>query len=152
MELLYIGRGSAIVNIGQLQKSLIKHEALKTKPYKCTADKLTIGVGRNLDDVGITEDEAIYLLKNDIDRCVSDVGRNIPEWKKHNECRQNVLVELCFNIGINRMLGFKKMLAALQKNDYATAADEMQNSRWYKQVGQRAVTLCEMMRSGEFPK
>ena len=140
------------MNLAELTKSLIKHEALKTKPYKCTADKLTIGVGRNLDDNGITEDEALYLLKNDINRCVSDVGRNIPEWKKHNECRQNVLIELCFNIGINRLLGFKKMLAALQKNDYATAADEMQNSRWFKQVGQRGVTMCEMMRTGEFPK
>jgi len=140
------------MNIAQLQKSLIKHEALKTKPYKCTADKLTIGVGRNLDDVGITEDEALYLLKNDIDRCVADVGRNVPEWKKHNECRQNVLIELCFNIGINRLLGFKKMLAALQKNDYATAAAEMLDSKWAKQVGQRSATMANMMRTGEFPK
>ena len=140
------------MNIGELTKSLIKHEALIKKPYKCTADKLTIGVGRNLDDNGITEDEALYLLKNDINRCVSDVGRNIPEWKKHNECRQNVLVELCFNIGINRLLGFKKMLAALHKNDYATAADEMLDSKWAVQVGNRAKTMAAMMRTGEFPK
>ena len=140
------------MNIGELTKSLIKHEALIKKPYKCTADKLTIGVGRNLDDNGITEDEALYLLKNDINRCVTDVGRNIPEWKKHNECRQNVLIELCFNIGINRLLGFKKMLAALQKNDYATAADEMLDSKWAAQVGNRAKTMALMMRTGEFPK
>jgi lysozyme len=107
-------------------------------------------VGRNLDDVGISPDEALYLLKNDIDRCVVDVGRNIPEWKKHNDCRQNVLVEMCFNMGINRMLRFKKMLAALQKNDYATAADEMLNSKWATQVGNRAQTMAQMMRTGKF--
>ena len=138
------------MNKSQLTKSLIRHEALKTKPYKCTAGRLTIGVGRNLDDVGISPDEALYLLKNDIDRCVVDVGRNIPEWKKHNDCRQNVLVEMCFNMGINRMLRFKKMLAALQKNDYATAADEMLNSKWATQVGNRAQTMAQMMRTGKF--
>jgi len=83
---------------------------------------------------------------------VADVGRNVPEWKKHNECRQNVLIELCFNIGINRLLGFKKMLAALQKNDYETTATEMLDSKWAKQVGQRSATMATMMRTGEFPK
>ena len=137
------------MNIEELRKSLIKHEAMKLKPYRCTADKLTIGVGRNLDDNGITEKEALMLLDNDIENCTKDLDRNVPEWKKHNEFRQNVLVELCFNIGINRMLGFKKMLAALQKNDYASAAVEMLDSKWAKQVGQRSTTMAQMMREGK---
>jgi lysozyme len=137
------------MNIEELRKSLIKHEAIKLKPYRCTADKLTIGVGRNLDDNGITEKEALMLLDNDIENCTKDLDRNVSGWRSHNEFRQNVLVELCFNIGINRMLGFKKMLAALQKNDYATAAVEMLDSKWAKQVGQRSATMAQMMREGK---
>lgn len=137
------------MNPDLLRKSLMLHEALKTKPYKCTAGKLTIGVGRNLDDNGITEDEALYLLNNDIENCVKDLDRNVPSWRSHNEFRQNVLIELCFNIGINRMLGFKKMLAALQKNEYASAADEMLDSKWARQVGQRSATMAQMMRTGK---
>lgn len=140
------------MNIGELRKSLIKHEAMKLKPYLCPAGKTTIGVGRNLDDVGITEAEAIYLLNNDIDRCVAEIERNIPGWKKHNEARQNVLIELVFNIGISRTLKFRKMLEALDRLDYVRAADEMKDSLWYRQVGKRAETLCQQMRTGEFPK
>jgi hypothetical protein len=60
-----------LVNLHRLQKQLIRHEALRLKPYRCSADKLTIGIGRNLDDVGITEEEAYFLLGNDISRVIT---------------------------------------------------------------------------------
>jgi lysozyme len=140
------------VNIEQLNKSLTKHEGLKLKPYLCTAGKNTIGIGRNLDDIGITKYEAEMMLYNDIDRCIEELDRVLASWRTHDDVRQNVLIELVFNIGISRFLMFKRMIAALAAYDYDTAAKEMKDSRWYTQVGQRAVTMCEMMRTGEFPR
>lgn len=139
------------MNTERLRQSLIKHEGLKLKPYICTAGKLTIGVGRNLDDVGISESEAMVLLDNDIARCVESIGRSIPGWNTHDEVRQNVIVEMVFNLGLSGWLGFRNANAALAAYDYDRASKEMKDSRWYTQVGKRAVTLCEMMRSGEYP-
>jgi lysozyme len=140
------------MNIPKLREMLALHEGVILKPYLCTAGKTTIGIGRNLDDVGITREEADMMLDHDIDRCIAELDRSVPRWRTHNEVRQNVLIELVFNLGISRFLGFRRMLAALAASDYATAAKEMKDSRWYTQVGKRAVTLCEMMRTGEFPR
>jgi lysozyme len=139
------------VNIEKLRKSLILHEGLELKPYKCTADALTIGVGRNLDSVGISSDEAMMLLDNDLDRCIDELGRRIPAWRLHDEVRQNVLIEMVFNLGITRFMTFRKMLEALKRYDYSAAANEMLDSRWANQVGQRSRTLAQMMRSGQWP-
>lgn len=139
------------MNIDKLRQSLILHEGFEPKPYKCTADRTTIGIGRNIQDVGITMDEALFLLDNDIERCLHDLWRNLPGWRLHDEARQNVLIEMVFNLGINRFLTFQKMLAALQVYDYNRAANEMLDSRWAQQVGQRAQTLADIMRTGEWP-
>ena len=136
------------MNQAALIDSLIKHEGLKLKPYKCTADKTTIGVGRNLDDNGITEVEAMLLLKNDIDTCVTELDRTRPNWRQHNEIRQNVLVEMVFNLGMPRLNKFTKMWAALEAKDYNEAAKQMRDSVWARQVKGRAVTLAEKMRLG----
>lgn len=140
------------MNIPKLREMLTLHEGLKLKPYLCTAGKTTIAIGRNLDDVGITREEADMMLDHDIDRCIEELDRVLASWRTHDDVRQNVLIELVFNLGITRFLGFRKMIAALTAYDYATAAKEMKDSRWYTQVGQRAVTMCEMMRTGEYPK
>ena len=137
------------MNQAALIDSLIKHEGLKLKPYKCTADKTTIGVGRNLDDNGITEAEAMLLLKNDIDTCVTELDRTRPNWRQHNETRQNVLVEMVFNLGMPRLNKFTKMWAALDAKDYPKAAAEALNSQWAKQVGQRAGTLAAKLAAGK---
>lgn len=118
------------------------------KPYRCSAGALTIGVGRNLDDRGITEHEALYLLDNDITRVQSELDVNIPSWRGLSDARQMVLMDMCFNLGISRFLKFKRMLAALRDGDYETAAREALLSKWADQVGQRARTLAEMMRRG----
>jgi lysozyme len=136
------------VNQAALIDSLIKHEGLKLKPYKCTANKTTIGVGRNLDDNGITEAEAMLLVKNDIDTCVTELDRTRPNWRQHNEIRQNVLVEMVFNLGMPRLNKFTKMWAALEAKDYNEAAKQMRDSVWARQVKGRAVTLAEKMRLG----
>lgn len=127
---------------------LKRHEGIRLKPYTDTVGKLTIGVGRNLDDVGITQGEAEFLLERDIDRVVADLTRAVPFWLTIDEVRQHVLVDMCFNVGVTRLLGFKKALAAIEAGDYETAASEMLNSKWATQVGLRSKTLADMMRSG----
>lgn len=136
------------MNIQQLSDQLIVDEDLRLKPYLCTAGKYTIGVGRNLDDVGITKDEAMYLLKNDIDRVCDQLDSNLPWWKLMSDRRQMALANLCFNLGIRTLLTFKNSLALLRDGKYSQAADAFMDSKWAKQVGQRAVRVTTMIREG----
>jgi lysozyme len=135
-------------NLQQLFHDLIRDEGLRLRPYRCTAGKLTIGVGRNLDDVGISQKEAMEMLKNDIEKISNDGRiRNIIEG--HNSVRQNVMLNMAFNLGIEGLLKFKNMLSAFAKRDYRETAKEMQNSVWFEQVGVRAVRLQNQMLKGE---
>lgn len=135
-------------NMETLQRELVRDEGLRLTPYECTAGKLTIGVGRNIQDVGITQDEAMVLLKNDIERCRIELNRAVPWWTRMSDTRQRVFLNMVFNVGISRFLGFRKMLSAAQSNDWDTAVKEMLDSRWANQVGDRAKRLAEMMRRG----
>ena len=131
-----------------LEDQLILHEGLKLKPYRCTAGKLTIGVGRNLDDKGISHDEAMYMLVNDIDDVRNALERY--EWyTKLDAVRQKVMIDMAYNLGMAGLLKFRKMIAALELGDYQAAADQMLDSRWARQVKTRADRLAEMMRTGE---
>lgn len=132
----------------KLTERLIKHEGLKLKPYTCPAGKLTIGVGRNLEDRGITEDEALYLLKNDILNCRNQCYTSFYWFGDLDEVRQDVLIEMCFNLGISRLKGFKKMLKACELKNYTLASQEMLTSLWARQVGNRAKKLADIMRKG----
>lgn len=136
------------MNMDDVINMIIAHEGLKLKPYRCTAGKLTIGVGRNLEDVGITEEEALYLLKNDINRILKLLPVFIKCWDELSERRKMALVDMCFNLGMKGLLSFKKMLAALEEEDYNRAADEMLDSKWASQVKTRAEELAAMMREG----
>lgn len=126
-----------------------KHEGMRLKPYLCTEGKTTIGYGRNLDDNGITESEAELLLEHDIQRAQQD-AEQFAFFKALNETRQAVIIDMLFNLGVSRFRQFEKMLAALEKHDYAAAADEMLDSKWAKQVGVRAKNLNQLMISGEY--
>lgn len=129
---------------------LIKiHEGLRLKPYRCTADKLTIGYGRNLEDRGISEAEAEMLLRNDIIEVTGQLCME-PYWSQLNIVRQAVLIDMCFNLGYSGLKKFKRFLAALEEGDFRTAAEEMMDSRWAEQVGTRATRLCNLMLTGEW--
>jgi lysozyme len=132
----------------KLRGDLIRHEGLRLKPYRCSAGKLTIGVGRNLEDVGITSDEAFTLLDNDIARLKVEIHAIIPNFNEHNEVRQRVLLNMAFNLGLPGLSKFSKTLAAVKAKDYVAAASEMLNSRWAQQVGRRALELSRWMRTG----
>lgn len=133
--------------MNHLQKQLVLHEGLKLEPYKCTAGKLTIGVGRNIEDIGISEDEAMFMLDSDIARVRDELDRALPWWSELTEARRNVLIDMCFNLGISRLLQFQNALTAIEEGRYDDGAAEMLDSRWAKQVGARAENLAEAMRS-----
>jgi len=133
-----------------LEDQLIDHEGLELKPYQCTAEKLTIGVGRNIEDRGITEDEARYLLKNDIKIVEDELLEKKPVVAGLDAVRQRVLVDMGFNLGIPTLLKFQNMWTAIEEEDFETAAEEAMDSRWAKQVGRRAERLCQAMATGEW--
>ena len=129
---------------------LIRHEGLRLKPYRDTVGKLTIGVGRNLDDVGITEEEALQMLHNDITRVRTRLVNTFWWFQKLSRVRRDVVTNMVFNLGLGRFKRFKKMIAALEIFDCDQAAKEMLNSKWAKQVGRRATELAKIMRSGDY--
>lgn len=127
------------------------HEGFRSKPYRCTAGKLTVGFGRNLDDKGVTREEARWLLQNDVNDAISHL-RNEPYWLDLNEPRQAVLIDMCVNLGWDGLSKFKRMRTALLAADYRRAADAMVASAWYEQVGHRSKRLVGMMQHGVWPE
>lgn len=139
------GARGTIMNITQL---LIKHEGLRLKPYRDTVGKLTIGVGRNLDDVGISREEALMLLANDIAERRIGLRNALPWFEKLSETRQDVLINMSF-MGLSKLLKFKKMLGYCAQGNYEQAAVQMGNSKWARQVKGRATELIEIMRTDQ---
>jgi lysozyme len=132
-----------------LRMQLIRHEGLRLFPYRDSVGKLTIGVGRNLDDVGIAAVEAYQLLDNDIDRTVSAMTGRWPTWFLDlDPPRQAALVNMAFNLGVTGFAAFTQTIAALERHDYAGAAAEMLGSRWATQVRGRALELADQVRTG----
>src|ERR1044071_7820449 len=113
----------------QLVTRLERHEGVRLKPYRDTVGKLTIGIGRNLDDVGISKDEAYYLVNGDIDFTVRGLLGRYPWFATLDPVRQAALVNMGFNLGLDGLAGFKKMLAALAAGDYAKASEEITASQ-----------------------
>ena len=142
---------AGIMNRQLLLEQLERHEGLRLKPYRDTVGKLTIGYGRNLDDRGISEDEAGFMLDNDIDLVVAELER-MPLFLGLNPVRQVVLANMAFNMGMPTLLTFRRMLGALAEKDWDRAAAEMLDSKWARQVGSRANELSELMRRGEAPQ
>lgn len=130
------------------KESVKAHEGLRLKPYKCTAGKVTIGYGRNLDDNGITTAEANMML--DLDMTLSDLeARKFTDaFNEMSDVRKAVIVEMVFNLGLTRLNKFKKLKQALEEGDYEKASFEMLDSKWAVQVGNRANTLAEQMKRG----
>lgn len=124
-----------------------KYEGLELVLYKDTADKFTIGWGRNIQDNGINLHEAQLMFDNDYARVIKNLESF--DWYLALPLHvQYALQNMCFNLGINRLLTFKKMKVALIEQDYTKAALEALDSKWAKQVGQRAKDIALMMREG----
>ena len=129
-----------------LREDLIADEGIRLKPYLCPAGKTTIGVGRNLDDVGITEDEAMEMLENDIERVKSQLAKALPWLETKPPDVQRAIANMTFQMGLGALLKFKKMLAALQARDYNAARREALDSAWAKQTPQRAKRVTDLFK------
>jgi len=136
------------MNLDLLKQELVRDESERLKPYHCTAGKLTIGVGRNLDDVGLSVDESAYLLGNDIARVMAELDKALPWWRGLSEVRQRALANMAFNLGVPRLKGFARMLAALQAGQWDEAATQALASKWAQQVGDRAKRIATMIKEG----
>ena len=130
------------------EEQLARHEGLRLKPYRDTVGKLTIGIGRNLDDVGISTEEAYYLCRNDVAKAAAGLLKALPWVTRLSPARHNVMLNMCFNLGLKGLLGFKTTLRAIEEGRYADAAAGMLASKWAKQVKGRAVELAEQMLRG----
>lgn len=140
------------MNKERLIKQLSIDEGRRKRIYLDTAapPKWTGGVGRNLTDRGFSDDEIDLMLANDIKLADKDARALVPGFDRLDDVRQEVLVNMAFNLGYNRLAGFKKFLAAVNSSRFDEAAAEMQDSAWFRQVGQRAVRLRDAMRTGVF--
>ena len=134
-----------------IQEMLIIDEGLRLKPYECTAGKITIGVGRNLDDKGISRHEAMLMLNSDIEEFRSALA-NDPEvgeiFQAQDDIRKQALINMAFNMGLGSLKGFKNMWRALRLKDYKEAAIQAADSRWYNQVKSRGARICDVLENG----
>lgn len=133
----------------RLFKQLRMHEGVEKFPYKCTAGYLTIGVGRNIEERGLLDDEIDFLLDNDIEVVLNEVSVTFDWFFNLTEVRQRVVADMIFNLGLPRFKQFKNMIAALEEGDWSEAANQMMDSKWAKQVGARAERLRDMMETDE---
>lgn len=143
------------------------HEGCSLTPYKCPAGKLTIGIGRNTEDNpftaeelrvvgdwkhGITREAAHYLCRNDIERCIADLKKNLKWFDGLDKERKYALIDLCFNMGIRTLLTFKKTLASIACGNYRTAAEQLLQSKYASQVGKRAQRIAKLIETGRWER
>jgi len=115
--------------------------------YKCTANKWTIGFGRNLEDRGLSEEEAEFLYQNDIKEVLTDCEK-FPWYKGLDPVRQGVIQNMVYNLGYTKLALFKETLKFIANKEYSKAATQMLTTKWARDVPNRARRLSEIMRTG----
>lgn len=136
--------------MNELRDQLIRHEGLRLKVYKDSLGIETIGVGRNIQDVGLSKEEALYLLDNDIATANKALLAAFPWVTGLDSVRQDALTNMTFNMGIGRLRNFAMMMSAMQRGDFEEAAKQALDSKWAVQVGRRANELAEQIRTGAY--
>jgi len=126
----------------------IADEGMRLQAYKCPSGFTTVGIGRNLDTNGLTEEEAIYLFWHDFNRCHGECAKEFDFWPALDDARRLVLINMCFNLGITTLKTFKRTLEAIRTKQYEAASGFMLDSLWARQVGHRAVRLSKIMATG----
>jgi len=134
----------------KLIESVKRHEGWRSKAYQDTEGVWTVGYGRNLQELEISLELGTSWLRDDL-RASEDYAESFPEFEfLDRDARQDVFIEMIFNMGPSRVAGFKNMLAAIREQDWEEAAKEMLDSKWARQVGVRAKRLAERMRTGKY--
>lgn len=154
-----------MITMEETIERLTRHEGIRLQPYKCPAGYLSIGIGRNLITNPITKEEAVvlgdwahgitkngavFLLKNDIRRVYHQCREALPFWTSLDDERQYALLDMAFNLGINGLLKFKKMLSAMEIGNYRGAAKECLASKYAADVGARARRIAKTIEKGVF--
>lgn len=134
----------------KLKRMLINDESYRQYPYKDTTNHTTIGIGRNLDERGISLDEALSLLDDDIIYFSTKLDHLLPFFSGLSDNRKVVLINMCFNVGLHGLLCFVCMLDALKDRDFGRAADEILASKAHEQCPERYQRLANIMRTDEF--
>ena len=122
----------------EIKEMLIRHEGNMCTLYQCTEDKWSIGVGRNLTDRGITEDESAYLLDNDIKRVMNQLDEYWTVWRGFPEKGQMVCLDMCFQMGIQGFMGFRRTRALMEMGMWLEASEELLDSKYAIQTPNRA--------------
>ena len=138
--------------MNELVKMLKRHEGVRSKVYMCSANFETIAVGRNISEsgLGLSPDEIDYLLNNDISRVREELTDEYFWFPALNDARQAAMIDISFNLGATRLRGFVKSLDAMANEKFDLAADEFMNSKWANQVGNRAIEVTDMIRTGQW--
>ncbi len=155
-----------MLTLDEVVQRLVYHEGVKLKPYKDTKGKLTIGVGRCIDTnpftyeelkavgdwkKGITKNAAFFLLRNDIRRASKECKSNIPFYEELNDDRRYALLDMCFQLGIGGLLGFKKMLAAMSIGNWIEAKEQCLDSKYAREDSpKRAERIARTIETGVF--
>jgi lysozyme len=125
------------------------NEGLRLKPYGDSRGIITIGYGRNLRDNGITQSEADTLFEHDyltaLRTCQSIFGAH---YESFTSARRAALLDMAFNLGEHRLRGFRRMIAAVNADDWSNAAIHAMDSQWYRQVGDRSKRVVAMLSTG----
>jgi lysozyme len=143
-------------NEALLVQELRRDEGVRYVPYADTRGIPTVGVGHNLQaspppagwSYPLTDDQVNELLACDLANVYADLDRDLPWWRTLSDVRQRVVCNMCFNLGMGRLAGFRNTLAAMRQGNYSAAAEGMLSSAWAGQVKQRATRLAQMMRTG----
>lgn len=154
-----------MLDMAEMITRLKLHEGCSLKPYICPAGKLTIGIGHNVEanpltseelrvvgdwKHGITREAAHYLCKNDIERCIKELKKHLKFFDDLDNERKYALIDLCFNLGINKLLTFKKTLASIACGNYRKAAEQLLQSKYASQVGKRAKRIAKLIETGRW--
>ncbi len=136
----------------KLIKMITRHEGVRSHVYKCSQDMETIGIGRAIGPggLGLSDDEISMLLANDINRVIDELSASFPWFLELDEVRRDAIIDICFNLGITKLLNFKNALNSMEMRDFKAAAMHFYDSRWSRQVGDRADELCDMIQTGEY--
>jgi len=123
------------------------HEGRVHHPYRVTAGKLTIGIGRNLTDRGLTDDEIEYLFATDMRLAVTICRDLYPAFRGFHPARQEALISMAFNLGKSRLAGFRRMRAAINRGAWGSAAAKAEASLWARQTRRRADDIARLLRA-----
>jgi len=137
------------MNNERLRETIIRHEGTRLDMYQDTLGIWTVGVGHNIEEKGISQAVMELMLEEDLAEAVSELKRSVSFFSKMPEQVQEALVNLAFNMGIPRLMQFKKTLAYLRDGNFEAAADELLDSRYAEQVGRRADEVADMIRTAE---